>query len=116
MSQLESAHRPWGAWYVLHEEDDFKVKKLLIKPGKRLSYQRHMHREEYWQIVKGTATLLLDGDYHECPENSHVYIPQEAMHRVENQTDQDLIIIEIQKGTYLGEDDIFRQEDDYGRV
>ncbi len=108
---------PWGTWEVLDDSSNFKVKKVLIKPGQRLSYQKHFQREENWFIVQGQAEVTLNDTIHILKTGEFIYIPQEAKHRIANITnDQDLIFIEIQRGTYFGEDDIVRFFDDYGRA
>jgi mannose-6-phosphate isomerase len=107
---------PWGMWEVLAEEPDYKVKRILVNSGHRLSYQKHSKREERWLIVKGTARVTLDGRIHEYPAGSLVHIPFESAHRIENQSGEPLVFIEVQTGSYFGEDDIVRLEDDYGRV
>lgn len=107
---------PWGSWTVLDDKDNFKVKKIIIKPGQRLSYQKHMKRQETWFIVQGNAEVTLNDDKKLLSEGDSIYIPFEAKHRIANNSkDTDLIFIEIQRGTYFGEDDIVRYADDYGR-
>ena len=108
--------RPWGSFTVLDTGDGFKVKRIEVKPGARLSYQRHQHRQEHWFVVAGTAVVTLDGTRIEVPTGSAVDIPLTAWHRVANEGDALLVFIEVQRGSYLGEDDIERAEDDYGRV
>lgn len=107
---------PWGSWTVLDDKDNFKVKKIIIKPGHRLSYQKHMKRQENWFIVQGEAEVTLNDDKKRLSHGDFIYIPFEAKHRIANiSKTEDLIFIEIQRGTYFGEDDIVRFEDDYGR-
>jgi len=107
---------PWGSWTVLDDKDSFKVKKIIIKPGQRLSYQKHMKRQENWFIVKGHAEVTLNDDKKNLSEGDFIYIPFEAKHRIANASKtEDLIFVEIQRGSYFGEDDIERFEDDYGR-
>lgn len=107
---------PWGSWTVLDDKDNFKVKKIIIKPGHRLSYQKHLKREENWFIVQGEAEVTLNDDKKKLVQGDFIYIPFEAKHRMSNiSKTEDLIFIEIQRGTYFGEDDIERFEDDYGR-
>ena len=112
---MESAERPWGAWYVLDEGPGYKVKRIEVRPGQRLSYQTHARRAEHWCVVRGTATCLIDGSTVVVAEGDAVDIPVGAAHRISNLHDGDLAIIEVQRGDYLGEDDIVRLEDDYGR-
>ena len=110
--------RPWGSFEILLDEETCKVKKIIVKPGQRLSYQYHKNRNECWVIVQGEATITHD-DFllvaNTTPESNIVNIPAGTKHRVENKSNEDLIFIETQTGTYFGEDDIVRIEDDYGR-
>ena len=107
--------RPWGCYTVLNEETGFKVKKIVVRPGGRLSLQRHKWRSEHWTVVSGTATITNNGKKTTCKVNESTYIPIGSKHRLENLTDRDLAIIEVQVGKYLGEDDIERFADIYGR-
>ena len=107
--------RPWGSFENLLDTDYCKVKRIIVKPGQRLSYQYHYKRSECWVIVQGAATVTLDDKIHTFIEGDVVQIDCETKHRVENKSEQDLIFIETQTGTYFGEDDIVRLEDDYGR-
>ena len=107
--------RPWGSFEHLLDEDYCKVKRIIVKPGQRLSYQYHHYRTENWVIVQGAATVTLDDKIHTFIEGDVVQIEYGTKHRVENKSEQDLIFIETQTGTYFGEDDIVRLEDDYGR-
>jgi mannose-6-phosphate isomerase len=108
--------RPWGSFTVLDEGDHYKVKRIEVLPGKRLSYQRHTRRAEHWFIVRGTAKVTLNGVEILVKTGETLDIRVGDAHRVENAETADLIFIEIQKGDYLGEDDIERLEDDFGRV
>jgi mannose-6-phosphate isomerase len=113
----EYSERPWGNYLVLDDDaPDHKVKRLVVHPGKRLSYQRHSQRAEHWFIVSGTAQVTLDGTVHEVKAGEAIDIPREGAHRIANEGDTDVVLIEVQHGTYFGEDDIVRLEDDYGRV
>jgi mannose-6-phosphate isomerase len=112
----EFDRRPWGTYTVLEEAPNFKVKRIEVLPGKRLSYQKHSQRAEHWFVVEGTAKITLDGKHVTISAGEAIDIPIGAAHRVENPGDDDLIFIEVQRGTYLGEDDIVRLEDDYGRT
>lgn len=112
----EFDRRPWGTYTVLEEAPNFKVKRIEVLPGKRLSYQKHSQRAEHWFVVEGTAKVTLDGKDITIGAGQAIDIPIGAAHRVENPGDDDLIFIEVQRGTYLGEDDIVRLEDDYGRT
>jgi len=112
----EFDRRPWGTYTVLEEAPNFKVKRIEVLPGKRLSYQKHSQRAEHWFVVEGTAKVTLDGSEIVIRSGEAIDIPIGVAHRVENPGDDDLIFIEVQRGTYLGEDDIVRLEDDYGRT
>jgi mannose-6-phosphate isomerase len=117
VSEREYDERPWGNFTVLSEDaPDHKVKRLVVHPGKRLSYQRHAKRSEHWFIVAGTAVVTLDGVDTTLHAGESFDIPQEGAHRIANPGDSDLVFIEVQHGTYFGEDDIVRLEDDFGRV
>lgn len=108
--------RPWGTFTVLDEADGFKVKRIEVLPGKRLSYQKHAQRAEHWFVVEGTAKVTLDGGEHIIEAGQAIDIPIGAAHRVENPGEMNLVFIEVQRGAYLGEDDIVRLEDDFGRA
>ena len=112
----EFDRRPWGSYTVLEEAPTFKVKRIEVLPGKRLSYQKHAQRAEHWFVVAGTAKVTLDGREVTVPNGEAIDIPIGAAHRVENPGTDDLIFIEVQRGNYLGEDDIVRLEDDFGRA
>jgi mannose-6-phosphate isomerase-like protein (cupin superfamily) len=112
---LDSAERPWGSWHVLHEGDGFKVKRIEVRPHSRLSLQTHAERSEHWVVVAGTATCSIDGRTFVAEVSHSVDVPLGAAHRIANEHDETLIIVEVQHGDYLGEDDIVRLEDDYGR-
>jgi mannose-6-phosphate isomerase len=108
--------RPWGSFTVLDEAADFKVKRIEVLPNKRLSYQRHERRSEHWMVVAGQAKVTLEGREITVPTGGTMDIPVGAAHRIENVGKEKLVFIEIQRGTYLGEDDIQRLQDDYGRL
>jgi mannose-6-phosphate isomerase-like protein (cupin superfamily) len=108
--------RPWGNFTVLDEGPNFKVKRIEVLPQKRLSYQTHAKRAEHWMIVAGTATVTLDGRQSTLQIGETIDIPVGSAHRIENAGFEKLIFIEIQRGSYLGEDDIQRLQDDFGRV
>ncbi len=112
----ESDDRPWGSFTVLDEDDGYKVKRIVVSPGRRLSYQTHASRSEHWTIVRGRARITLDGRDISLSAGESIDIAVGSAHRVENPGDEDLVLIEVQQGNYLGEDDIVRLEDDYGRV
>jgi mannose-6-phosphate isomerase len=109
--------RPWGSFTVLDEGENYKVKRIEVLPGKRLSYQRHSRRTEHWFVVNGTAKVTLNGTEILVKTGQSVDIPAGTNHRVENGPDAELLIfIETQTGSYFGEDDIVRLEDDFGRL
>ncbi len=108
--------RPWGNFTVLDEGEGYKVKRIEVLPGKRLSYQKHAQRAEHWMVVQGLAKVTLDGKDLLLNAGEVVDIPIGAAHRVENPGDVKMIFIEIQRGGYLGEDDIVRLQDDFGRT
>lgn len=108
--------RPWGSFTVLDEGEGYKVKRIEVLAGKRLSYQRHARRAEHWMVVAGTAKVTLDGRETIVRTGEIADIPVGAAHRVENPGGELLVFIEIQRGDYLGEDDITRLEDDFGRT
>jgi mannose-1-phosphate guanylyltransferase len=110
-----TAHRPWGTYTILEENAGYKVKQITVRPGAKLSYQYHHHRSEHWIVVRGIATITIDDKSFELKANESTYIPKEAKHRLANLQKDELVIIEAQVGTYLGEDDIVRLQDDYKR-
>ena len=112
---MEHDIRPWGEYWVLEDTPTHKVKRIEVRPGQRLSYQYHHHRSEVWTVVEGKATVTLNEEVKEYGPGEVVCIPQGAKHRVANSADQLLVFIEVQHGTYFGEDDIIRIEDDYAR-
>jgi mannose-1-phosphate guanylyltransferase / mannose-6-phosphate isomerase len=108
-------HRPWGSYQSIDQGARFQVKRIVVKQGGRLSLQMHHHRAEHWIVVRGTARVTINDDIKVVHENESVYIPIGAQHRLENPGKIDLELIEVQTGSYLGEDDIIRIEDDYRR-
>ncbi len=108
-------HRPWGSYDSIDMADGFQVKRIKVKPGARLSLQSHERRAEHWVVVRGTARVTRDNDVFELFANQSTYIPIGAKHRLENPGSEMLELIEVQSGDYLGEDDIVRYEDVYGR-
>ena len=112
---VEIGERPWGTYEVLTESDGYKVKRITVVPGGRLSLQSHQHRAEHWVVVIGTATVTVGETVQKITVNEYVHIPLLAKHRLENDTSSPLVLIEVQSGLYLGEDDITRYEDIYGR-
>jgi len=111
----EFDRRPWGTYTVLEEDRGFKVKRIEVLPGKRLSYQKHAQRAEHWFVVEGTAKVTLDDEEITVRAGESIDIPVGAAHRVENPGEENLVFIEVQRGSYLGEDDIVRLQDDFGR-
>jgi mannose-1-phosphate guanylyltransferase/mannose-6-phosphate isomerase len=108
--------RPWGSYDSIDRGERFQVKRIMVKPGARLSLQMHHHRAEHWIVVRGTARVTCGERVFDLAENESTFIAQGVKHRLENPTDQPLEIIEVQSGNYLGEDDIVRFEDNYGRA
>ena len=108
--------RPWGNFTVLDEGEGYKVKRIEVLPGKRLSYQKHARRAEHWFIAQGEAKVTLDDREIMLNAGEYVDIPVGAAHRIENPGEMQLIFIEVQRGDYLGEDDIVRLQDDFGRI
>ncbi|HSS18713.1 MAG TPA: phosphomannose isomerase type II C-terminal cupin domain [Pyrinomonadaceae bacterium] len=108
--------RPWGTFTVLDEADGFKVKRIEVLPGKRLSYQKHAKRAEHWVVVQGTAKVTLDDRDMIVASGEAIDIGIGTAHRVENPGVETLVFIEVQRGSYLGEDDIVRLQDDFGRA
>jgi mannose-6-phosphate isomerase len=109
--------RPWGSYLILDEGNGYKVKRIEVAPQKRLSYQKHQHRAEHWMVVEGTARVTLNDEVFDVEAGATVDIAVGDKHRVENPfAEETLVFIEIQRGSYLGEDDIIRFEDDFGRI
>ena len=108
-------HRPWGWFESLALGERFQVKRIFVKPGAALSLQSHNHRSEHWIVVEGTARVTIDEDIKLVTEGQSVYVPLGAVHRMENPGKLPIVLIEVQIGSYLGEDDIIRFEDVYAR-
>lgn len=108
--------KPWGSYRVIDVGDGFQVKRLEITPGSRISYQIHQHRSEHWFIVQGTGSVTVDGVERRVEAGETVDVTIRAPHRIANVGDDLLRFIEVQRGDYLGEDDIERLDDDYGRT
>lgn len=108
--------RPWGTFTVLDEGENFKVKRIEVLPGKRLSYQKHAQRAEHWFVVQGTAKVTLEDRELNVSAGEAIDIAVGSAHRVENPGAELLVFIEVQRGSYLGEDDIVRLQDDFGRT
>ena len=111
----DESQRPWGRYEILSESDTHKVKTIWVTPGKRLSYQRHEKRAEHWFIIQGDARITLNGDIFEMGAGDSLDIKVGDLHRIENIGAEDVVFVEVQTGTYFGEDDIERVEDDFGR-
>ena len=118
MENLDNKYdtRPWGSFEVIDIGSNFQVKRITVMPGKRLSLQGHNHRKEHWTVVLGEALVEIDGNVSNLKISQSIDIPLGSIHRLSNETNSKLIIIEIQFGEYLGEDDIIRYEDDFNRV
>ncbi|MCP4270192.1 MAG: cupin domain-containing protein [Candidatus Brocadiaceae bacterium] len=114
-SDKEMASPPWGRWEVLLDEPAYKVKRITVLPGKRLSYQKHFKRREHWMVVEGNGLVTINGKDVDISKGESVDISEEQAHRMANNGDENLTFIEIQQGEYFGEDDIVRLQDDYGR-
>lgn len=113
----EFSERPWGSYTVLDDTaSSYKVKQLTVNPGQRLSYQVHAKRSEHWFVVSGVATVVLDGVESTVATGHSADVPVGTAHRCENKGTVPVVFIEVQTGTYFGEDDIVRLEDDYGRT
>ena len=112
---LEKSDRPWGRYEVLQEGATYKVKSIHVLPGKRLSYQRHQKRAEHWFIVSGNALVTINGIEKTISAGETIDIAIGDLHRIENIGVDDVVFIEVQSGSYFGEDDIERIEDDFGR-
>ena len=113
----EHDERPWGSYTVLDDgASDHKVKRIVVRPGKRLSYQRHARRSEHWFVVSGRGRVTLDGVSLEVGPGDSVDVPMGTPHRIEGVGDADLVFVEVQHGEYFGEDDIVRLADDFGRA
>ena len=113
---IEEERRPWGSFHTLEEGPGYKVKRLVILPGQRLSLQKHRRRAEHWVVAAGTATVTNGTRVLRLSRRSCAVIPRQAWHRIENRGRTPVVVIEVQHGSYLGEDDIIRKQDDYGRV
>ncbi len=109
-------HRPWGTYTVLEEGSNFKIRRIEVKPGAALSLQAHRHRSEHWVVTSGTVKALNDNRELILNANESTYIPANIKHHLKNIGTDTLVIIEVQTGDYLGEDDIIRYQDVYGRV
>lgn len=113
---MEVENRPWGSYYVLEDAETHKVKRIEVNIDGRLSYQYHKHRAEVWTIIQGKAIITLNDEEKEYHAGDVAIIPLGAKHRIKNIGNEPLVFIEVQHGTYFGEDDIIRLDDDYNRT
>ena len=113
---IYTENRPWGSFTVLDEGEGFKVKRISVNPGHKLSLQYHHHRSEHWTVVQGVATVTVGEDIKQLKVNESIYIPLKEKHALANEGEELMQLIEVQVGDYLGEDDIVRLEDRYGRT
>jgi len=111
----QTVNRPWGTYSVLESSDRYKMKRIVVRPGERLSLQKHLHRSEHWVVVSGTATVTVGDKVFYVRPNESTYIPSGTIHRLQNEGKLPLVIVEVQVGEYTGEDDIIRVQDDYKR-
>lgn len=108
-------NRPWGNFFILYEDDHCKVKKIVVKCQQSISYQSHKKRSEHWIIVSGKGTLTLDDKAREVSYGDYIFIDKNQKHKIRCSSEEDLVFIETQIGSYFGEDDIIRYSDMYGR-
>ncbi|MFA6118736.1 MAG: phosphomannose isomerase type II C-terminal cupin domain [Parachlamydiales bacterium] len=108
--------KPWGSFQSLKIKENCQVKWIEVKANSKISLQKHLKRSEHWIVIKGSPVITVNDLRKKYNENEHIFIPKEAIHRIENESDQTIIILEVQNGSYLGEDDIIRLDDIYGRV
>ncbi len=116
MNEENTYIRPWGSYQILKQQDNCLVKWITIKPYQKLSLQRHLKRSESWIVAKGSPIITISTTAKKYHQNDLIYIPKNCIHRIANETSDDVIIVEVQIGSYLKEDDIIRIEDAYGRV
>ena len=114
--EINNCERPWGRYFVLDDNLEYKIKRIEVNPKSRLSYQYHMKRSETWVIINGEGIVTIEGKIKNIYKGDTIIIPKSAKHRIENTGNDKLIFIEVQTGTYFGEDDIIRIEDDYNRI
>jgi len=115
VSEHLTTYRPWGSYTILEEAERYKIKRIVVNPGEQLSLQKHHHRSEHWVVVKGAAKVTIDGKEILIHENESAYVPKSTLHKLQNPGKVPLEIIEVQNGEYVGEDDIVRVDDVYGR-
>ncbi len=111
-----AVHRPWGSYESVMCGEGYQVKRIVVLPGKKLSLQYHNHRSEHWSVVQGDAYVTIGEDVVILQPDESIYVPLGAVHRLDNRGAEAVVLIEVQCGDYLGEDDIVRSEDDFGRV
>ena len=116
MKYFDKEERPWGCFYTISQEKEYKIKRIEVNTNSRLSYQYHNHRSEKWFIIKGKGLVTLESKEFKCLEGDIISIPKLKKHRIENIGKIKLIFVEIQTGSYFGEDDIIRLKDDYMRA
>lgn len=116
MNNLNKETRPWGQFEVLRDENHFKSKVIQVNAGQQISYQSHSQREEHWIITRGQGVVILNEKEIPVKKGSYIFIPLQAKHRIRNTGSEVLEFVEVQLGTYFGEDDIVRYQDDYKRV
>lgn len=116
MKYLEKEIRPWGRYFVIHDEKNYKLKRIEVDPGHQLSYQYHLKRSESWTFVSGTGIVTINDKKTKVKEGDTILISRMSKHRIANTSNNILIFIEVQMGTYFGEDDIVRLSDDYNRI
>ena len=109
-------HRPWGSYESIMCGAGYQVKRIVVVPGKKLSLQYHQHRSEHWTVVEGEAHATIGDDVMVLQSDESIYVPLGSVHRLDNRGTADVVLIEVQCGNYLGEDDIVRIEDDFGRA
>jgi len=114
--EINNCERPWGRYFVLEDNPKYKIKRIEVNPKSRLSYQYHKKRSETWIIIEGKATVTIEGKNKNISKGDTIVIPKTSKHRIENKGDEKLVFIEVQTGTYFGEDDIIRLNDDYNRI
>ncbi len=112
----QTYERPWGCYRTLDQGETFQIKMIRVNPSGRLSLQSHQHRAEHWIVIQGVATITIGENKKEYGKGSYVFIPMNAKHRLENFGTETVMLVEVQQGSYLGEDDIKRYEDVYGRT
>lgn len=111
-----NSKRPWGRYFILDNNSGYKIKRIEVNPKARLSYQYHKKRAETWVIIQGKGIVTIEGKNQKISQGETIIIPVNSKHRIENTGKNKLIFIEVQTGTYFGEDDIIRIEDDYNRI